>query len=107
MSCVETAVGENESTLIISERDTVLSGDSLPDSSPPTRFEEAIEEAETELTLLTAVEEPDRDIEMELTLLAVLDIAGGTGKGLPCKCPQPRRRYGKPGPAMIETVAEC
>ena len=104
MSCVET---ENESSLIISERDAVSSGDSLPDSSPPTRVEEAIEEAETELTLLTAVEEPDRDIETELTLLTVVDIAGGTGKGLPCKWPQPRPRYGKPDPATIETVAGC
>ena len=90
-------MGENDSAVIMSVRESVASGDPLSDSCTSARVENVTHEAEIELSELTVAEELDRDLETELSVLrvaeelardvdteltplAVVDITAGTCK---------------------------
>ena len=62
--------GDNESAVIISDKDAIVSGECRPGSYTSTRVDEPVEEAgndsDTELSLLTVTEETVGELATEL-----------------------------------------
>ena len=76
----------SDSASIISDKDAIESGDKRPSSNMSTRVEDTVEEADTELSVVTVAEEL---ADTELTLLAVGDKGDGTAKCCPRKWSRP------------------